>query len=298
MKTTLRTMIYLAFVTGLVANAFGQKVCFDNEYPVNMEKFFTPRVGPAGIKIKRFENNFTVAEPDSLKPSNSVIVMKAFLKLYKLADDLAKAQNLRDRTLLRRYITGVEISFGLSRDNQIELFYQPWFLRKTNNSRKKAKGSVHFVDESLFYKYSNGSFETEHRDSVGNSLGRFEDRILIRHRDKWDFGEMSHKTNWKGDAKSAHFSFQELFFLYELNYDTLDPDFTYNYSIRSIEGATYKKNFKLNFFALMRYKQTAMFNCEECEIPEGLGPVAGDPANLAHMCPPRCNQLSFPLDNQ
>jgi len=208
--------------------------------------------------------------------SHHAIPMSEIVRLYRKADSVAKSKVPEGE----KYITGLEMHYYIKR-NKMEIYYQSWYLSSAYINGDSVEGVKESLPEVYFLK-NNMLAPLTGRNQLGKAKKDFVKAMRKRRNGRF----VAYDT---ADTKSAIFSFQELLFLYHLNYP---GDYFYNKRIVSIEGAVVKGNVP---------RITAMFNCEECVISDIKEDILPDPiqqgygANLAHLCPPNCNDLVYPI---
>lgn len=316
MKTTIRIFFLLTMTLGVSClytyaqdTSLKSSLKFEKEHKLDLDDFFkSPSQARQGTN--RFENVFRLKKKQAkrleIPELKEKVVMSAFIRLYRSADSAAQIA-LNDK---ERYITALKIYYGLDSHGLIKKFYQPIYSAIYKSKRRRVKGCIKPVDKNLYYCYKKPdnpggpilSFQKADTGDVRDALEQYKTQIQIKHRKKWRSFE--NRSNWKGDSKSAIFSFQELFLLYHRNACWEDDDSNegrvadycdYSEPIVPLNSAHFKKNFRLNIFARKRNKHTLVFKCPDCTIYKFLVPPSGHFGNLAHLCPPSCQKLTYPI---
>jgi hypothetical protein len=194
-----------------------------------------------------------------------------FLKLYNIA--LAKAGSPAGD-----YLTGVKINLGIDNSGKISALYQAVGLNKSkiqdpNLPPKKVQYDV--TSDTDYYSYDSGSGTFELKTDL-TSLAAYKTKICIVH----DNNAGTNCTSFIAgtDVELIIFSFQEIFSLiYDNDSDTISI-------CNAIEQDPSQTQTPVKHSLLL--------------APDGLGLLSlkGVYANLAHLCPPNCNQIAPTLE--
>lgn len=289
------------------------QLTFNREVTIKLDDYFIT-IGKAQNQISEFGNRFEWAdrglEPKYLsnrtkvKARHSSIRMAEFLKLYHLSENAARSAQVTDN----EYVTGIRIKIGAELVSEtVRLFYQPIYMtKKATSTANLFKGEIKSgIGEKVMYEYNETTemFQLVLVKDVESSRAIYhENMCMMGIENDSTYRRPTVSDDWTGDTKSAVFSFQELFKLYELNYQQIDPGFTYNSEVRVFSGAVPKKD-PNGAIQTGRFKHTLLFSRlkdgSEAVIDENYpgGPPEEDQlANLGHLCPPatNCDEIEYP----
>lgn len=288
------------------------QVDFSKEVTIVLDDYFIS-IKEAEDQINEFKSRFSWiptsgSAPDCqdrtpLDPQHASVVMQEFHELYLEAE--AAKGNAKDG----EYFTALRVHVGAAIDQSIEMFYEPVCVKQESTTANSFTGRIHTaMINGDFYRYSDDpaeNFVSVDANIRNASLGTYRQNLgVIRFRTGRTCRRPSSANDWTGDTRSALYSFQELFKLYELNYvDTgLDrnPDGSYNgdKEIRVWSGAVMKKP-PVGNGGFDRFKHTILFSILPTMVK--LLPPDGEPdkdqlANLGHVCPPEtdCDRVTVP----
>jgi len=251
---------------------------FANEYPVKLDNFFIATEEARRARTRfyinhRFEKD---GKPEILLSNTTLIRMTALQVLYeKLASSRPGFKT----------INGIELIHGIRDDGELQIRYQTWYLDDISINSNQLTGQI--VRDQYFLEYDGNAlrFRSSNTDPM-HFREEYMNRVMVANNGKF------RKVNGD-DALSTLFCFQELFLLYHRNncWDEKNnrpmSDCSYSGFIRPIHCS--KKNGRNSDHQIM---------FESIKIPKrekALNPQAGQVANLAHLCPPNCNEIEFPL---
>ncbi len=269
------TVAFLSRRQVCLAQCGHPRIDFINEDILDLDDFYKDEQ-QAGMLQNYFNNNvgYTAAHTP-IDPSPEVIQMSAIAQLYDIA---------RTQATCNPCVTGLRIIFGM-RLNKMVFFYQPVFMcYDISQEGYMVNSSV----LSQYYRYNTTTklFEPVMQDTVTAYCQYYYDNVYIDHFEDGNYAPFTHVSqdvDWHGDTKSIIFSFQELFALYEANYPNESAGNRYCEDVIIRNAAAYYYRFKIN---KDRLKHTLYVKTN------GDGAVLYA-ANLAHLCPPSCNQLNY-----
>ena len=292
----------------------------EHQMDFSTREFFPSRES-AKKKVKRFldrvrsRSNFS----DTIKLSRLPIAVSHFEMLYAKAKAACEDDNDNSPCL-----TGFIMHFGLNSGNRMQLVFQPWILDLKALESGKLKAAIDVVDDGTFYQYSDSEgFKPLSSQEIRNyqrSRVKFRRGIAVRRENRdvsqggrRNFRNFRTRRNWKGDSRSAFFTFQ---LIAELDRRArLDPSTGYLGNIYVVEGMSFKKKQawgsdlsenerrrrrnrnKMTSLLLTQglYKEILEENGIAADnLKRGIREDNTSVANLSGICPPGC--VSFQLD--
>lgn len=193
---------------------------------------------------------------------------EVFLELYNIAKSKANGAV--------RYVTALEMSFGIDNHDRIRLLYRPAGLVKNHDiSINEREYDANFTRDYYYYDNINHSFQVANNISV---IKNYKDCIKIV---EPGVGPRKYKL---GDVTSVIFSFQEIFaVLYDNTGNTISIFNAIENEIQEDGSIVFKHSLLL--------------------APQGLTPpfmldknLLGMYADLAHLCPPHCIKFTYVIE--
>lgn len=238
---------------------------------------------------------------EPLEPVHASVVMREFNKLYNEAEAEARDNDVIDG----EYFTALRVHLGISSDKRIILWYEPTYVKGKASANTFIGNISSCRNTGDFDRYSDSpeeDFITESAANISGPVQAYRENIAIK---RFSTGTTYRRPcdadDWTGDTRSALYSFQALYKLYELNYvDTgIDPNFNGTEQIRVISGSV-PISPPVGVTGYNRYKHTIMFSIipvQIKEVPAGDEPDKDQLANLGHICPPAtdCNTITVPI---
>ncbi len=288
------------------------QVDFSKEVAIVLDDYFIS-IDKAEEQINEFKSRFSwIPVSDSgpncqdrlpLDPMHSSVVMKEFHELYLLAEASAQG-NVQNG----KYFTAIRVHVGAV-GQSLEMFYEPVYVVQKSRSSNSFTGVIRTaMNNGTYYKYSdnpNENFIPVSGIVRNDSLKTYRQNLgVVRFRTGRTCRRPSSANDWTGDTRSALYSFQELYKLYELNYvDTgidRNTDGSYNgdKEIRVWSGSVPKEAPAGNT-GFDRFKHTVLFSILPSRVKivrPGDTPDKDQLANLGHVCPPDtdCDQVIVP----
>lgn len=317
MKRIFHTLL-ITLVFCLIAEVGFSQILFQdiiNELPVDFKDSVFLKEEQTIKKVRRFNQRVFRTKflgVDKLRKSEVPIKVFSFNKLYEIAKDKAETIYGDDEI-----ITGFKMHYGYNNSkNQIEIFYQPWYCKflEPYDGGNKVRGSVEVVEKSKYYKYSEQQEKfvvLNNNRLVDNSKKRFRRKLRILNSAKRR--RFRTATDYSADSESSYFTFQEIKKLHDHADSVNDRYKNYlfsfevllhkNYAIHKPDtrGTNRAKTFKIAslFTSAGVYNE----NTNKFEIPDRnkgfLDPRVelSEFANLSGLCPPGCNDFTFPIEN-
>lgn len=282
------------------------KLTFPNEAEIDLSGYFLDP-SDAQTEIDVFRGRFRRQRSrrrDEISSQHASIVMSEFLDLYDRAEAAAQGN-----VTTKNYVTGVRVILGFPDSNNsknLSLFFEPVYMKGKKAPKGKFKGDIISALPSgqapYLYDDIPEEFKTPSGTDYNTSVNYYNTYMRVkRYSGNNNYYRPATETDWRGDTKSMIFSFKELFTLYEKNYSTSDPSFTYSQQISAISAGFLKPD--PNGSLKARYKHTLVFSAMPLAVVAPyIKSFAGlvdpdDLANLAHLCPPatNCNEVEYPL---
>jgi hypothetical protein len=315
--TAVSLILVIATTTYVNAQSrFGCKPITDslilNEaHRIKLDARFIKEAEQGRVQTINFEYHFRYFENTSthlLKESIDSICMSALINdIYmnlitpKIKSDL----RCKDGTC----IAGLKIQYGL-RDKSIVFLYQPVYLTEKKCASNSCTFDLHYISKPDFYTFDSKieSFVKIHdMQQLKADTASYNQKIGVkRHHGSKKFKSLKQKTTWLGDSKGIIFSFQEILKIYHMSYPNEIDGNRYANKIDIHNGAAfYIKGKKIsNFFMRSRIKHTSFITSRSWSKDKSDSNVLlygnmrnGDDnvANLGHLCPPSCNDITYPI---
>jgi len=253
-------------------------------------------------------------EPITVISDKTDIIPMADLlcKFYKPAKDAIDAAGTTVCPTGKCF-TALKITFAMH-NKTVKFLYQPAYLApqtdrqckkiSKNPNAKRCGFNLNVVNENdyLYFDESSQSFKSANTASIQV----YQDSVRIRHFETRRKIEPHNgkEGSWLGDSQSIIFSFQEIVHIYNENYRGEVDGHRYTEKMKIHNGAaSYEKGTPLSdLVRKARMKHTVFVSSEDwlskatnkILIPKSAN---GDVGNLAHLCPPSCNGLNYPIVN-
>jgi len=257
-------------------------VTFDNEPELKIDSYF---IDPDTAKHanQRFYDRHRVNPGQSSTheeieiPLHREIKMAAIKELY---------EKVKDRPAIERTVNGIEIHYGFSNGKKLTTYYQTWYLDSLDETKDKVSGIVRRDDSIYQYDADLAKFVPIQTNNRGD-LKRYSNWLRIKEKDPNKRPPFRKKN--EHDPNSILFSFQELFLLYHRNNEGCwiegeGPGDSCNYDGYILQMTATKWDASRNEHSLMFKYGSNDF----------VWPDKGTVGNLAHICPPNCNGISYP----
>lgn len=220
---------------------------------------------------------------------NEIISAGAYIKINEVLIDSLKGVSITREAMIDLYsksdhlrtdaldVLALKIIFCVDGNHNLHYLYQPICLglkEELYDARLQKQGIFDITDKGDIYKYAYpaASFTST---VIGTSATTYQHELKIVRRKKDGF-----ETYSNGDVTSVIFSFQEIFALLHDN----DSDLVkvYNAIRRTVDAQGFVSRHSLILAG------------------KALGPLfpfENRYANLAHLCPPNCYRLMYPLQS-
>jgi hypothetical protein len=223
--------------------------------------------------------------------------------LYCEAENIRKIYDPTDK----QCITGVWMIIGMEND-RISYSFQPAVMRTVSNLdgrhtfRTVYKGHVYSYDGNDFYNDDAGWQRKQALYAQTVRIKHVENFATWHKRARFKTRKGSPKSTWRGDAREVFYSFQEILRFYTDNNTQEDVAGEFyskaiyvNHSAAKFTSVPKGLNFwrvKHNTFITVDANTTP--NKKDLAITSATTLKNTDPgANLAHVCPSRCNDLQY-----
>ena len=142
-----------------------------------------------------------------------------------------------------------------------------------------------------FYEYDSKGFRIVKTTDVSDCQQEYQSKIGIIHIQGGQYEPFFRGTNWYNDTESVIFSFQEIYRLYQVNFQEQYGVSDYSEKLEIHNSTEYRGQRPRE----ERYKHGLMIIDHGGDPLLGFGPNPGDAANLVHMCPPStdCEQVGY-----
>ncbi len=217
-----------------------------------------------------------------------IILIDSSKVLSKIVDVLTKEKihELRERALTigseagysERYLLAVKITYGLNKNNQIKLFYQPVFLKNRANDADTTDVVYDPLVSPIYYRYQKDSGFVEIDTSLVNkAIENYRMHISFKRDDNRYFRTFKNTddNDSTADVKSILYSFQEM--------DSI------------MTGNKTDELYIFNAAEEMKVREKLYLKHSLILGPGELKDKTWQPifylkyGNLSHLCPPSCN---------
>jgi hypothetical protein len=275
----------------LAFNSHGQKTCSPVDFKQTGEdviktSLFIKDHKDIQEEFNRFKKKFKCDEKFDIKNIPLKIDMSALVKLFTdFSNSFIKPTDTS-------YISGLQIYFGLKDKNLVYLF-RP-LIMKRGEKGDDGRFEYKISQKDIFYSYNAGVFSKATTQLVDTM--EYETNIRIKHLKTSLFYRKiisNDDGHWKNDAKSAIFSFQEIFGLCE-GFPKQQALYVYSSAalFKYYNGASKHRLVHRNkhtiFIAL-----TDDIKNNQASIANFAPPTIDQAANLAHLCPPNCSAVYY-----
>jgi hypothetical protein len=303
----MKKIIYQSFLIGLLfffpTDVFSQTpacppiggITFSAERVIDTS-LFVKSATEVQLQEKAFEEHFMI-RGQQLDYEGETVSMKAFLDaLYcPIATRMANDPNCTNR----RCVAAVKISHGLS-GNKMRVLYQPLYLKLDSIVPYKLDSMYyHLVDSLQTYEHrvtgGTGNFHPLN-NAQANAYKLMYKRTVLKKLNSTDITSAINLQEF--DTRGVIFSFQEIVMFYHLVYEKEPNLYTYSRQIKIRHGGTtrHKKLLSDSDLRHTLFITRPDVNVKTATSVEKVLAVTSedDGANLAHLCPPRCSNLSYP----
>ena len=317
-----KQLLSLLFWIGCAITSFSamaQNTCVAIDRPIDLNEHYKIDLRDNYIKSAEegrkqkinFAYHFRYSSDTStyvIKEALDSILMRTLLKdMYEdiILPKVRADQKCKDSLC----ITALKIRYGM-KNERIVFLYQPTYLVPAECSSSSCRLQLRHISKQDFYAYNakSESFNIVNREEVKNDTANYDDHIRVKqHRGSTKFLPMDRRASWLGDSQSIIFSFQEILEIYHQNYSSETNGNRYCNKIDIHNAAEFyqKGNWPSDMLRRGRIKHTSFISSRDWDkgksskviLLNQMVSVNGNVGNLAHLCPPSCNELSYTIQN-
>lgn len=273
-------------------------IMFKDERVIDTASFIKP-----SSEVQYQESDFAKYYVLNGKPWETVpetFAMQAMLKqLY--CPVLERIQKDEENCSNKRCVAAIKIRHGLN-GNNVKILYQPVYLRLDSVDVHSRIDSLHYsiVDSLDTYEYNSGThrFTSVTLDQFKNYRKHY--FSTIRKNSEASNTSSARYLNRLVDTEAVIFSFQEIVKFYHAVYKQTGSTYDYSKELKIHHGAVYKHRKKslkektngedIRHTLFMTHKEHKKDGSQKVLTISG----EDDGANLGHLCPPRCSNLTYP----